>query len=164
CLLAGALLLARLFAGAGIDSPSAWAFALTFLIFTIGLEQVGARSVALLWPAQAYRLTLWPARIVSAPFVPLVAPVHRLLHGLRVLHGLRDLWGGSGASEEDLGGLRGEPDEPLREAQGEIIENVKEFPETIVREVMTPRTEMVTAERTASLAALLDLVKRTKRS
>ena len=158
CLVAGALLLARLFVGAETDWPEAWAFALTFLVFTIALEQVCARSVALLWPAQAYRLTLWPARILSAPMLPLVAPVHRMLVGLR------DLFGGAGASEDDMSGLAGEPAEPLREAQGEIIENVKEFPETIVREIMTPRTEMITTERTTALPDLLELVTRSKRS
>ena len=158
CLVAGALLLARLFATAGIDSAAAWAFALTFVVFTIVLEQIGARSVALLWPRQGYRLTLWPARTVSAPFLPLVEPVHRLLVGLR------EMFGGMGASEDDLSGLQGEPDEPLREAQGEIIENVKEFPETIVREIMTPRTEMVTIERSAPLSRLLELVRKHRRS
>jgi len=161
CLVAAALLLARFFQLLGQAAPYLWSLAVTFVVFALLLEQVGARSVALLWPHRAYALTLVPARIASAPMAWLVEPLFRLLIWKRGSRG----WSRRLAVEaEDFGGLGGDEDERLRAAQGELIENVVEFSGTLVREVMTPRTEMVTAEVTASLTELVSVAVRSNRS
>jgi CBS domain containing-hemolysin-like protein len=51
-----------------------------------------------------------------------------------------------------------ESDDEQDEAEVGLIESVLTFAETIVREVMVPRTDMVTVERDAELAVLLELI------
>ena len=91
----------------------------------------------------------------------LVEPLFRLLIWKR---GSRGWSRRLAVGAEDFSGLGGDEDERLRAAQGELIENVVEFSGTLVREVMTPRTEMVTAEVTASLADLVSVAVRSNRS
>ncbi|HIJ78084.1 MAG: hemolysin family protein [Desulfobulbaceae bacterium] len=43
-------------------------------------------------------------------------------------------------------------------AEGQMISSIMEFRDTLIREVMTPRSEMVTAEAEVSAAALIQLI------
>jgi putative hemolysin len=53
--------------------------------------------------------------------------------------------------------INGEEADEAEEAERELIDSVLEFSETLVREVMTPRIDMVTIAEQASIDALIDL-------
>jgi CBS domain containing-hemolysin-like protein len=52
----------------------------------------------------------------------------------------------------------------FEEDEGEIVESLVDFFDTVVREVMTPRTAMVAVEDTASVQEVLDLIAETHKS
>jgi magnesium and cobalt transporter len=64
--------------------------------------------------------------------------------------------------EKDLQELidQGEEQGLLTPEQGDMIQSIFEFKETVVREVMVPRTEMVAVQEGASIQAVIDLTVR----
>ncbi len=126
----------------------------TFGLMSLMTEPGVARSLALLWPGTVCSITYLPARIISAPALPFVEPFFRLLSFLRGLFGSAGRGGGRPAAPLDEPYGAGD-ETPLRVAERELIDNVVEFSGTLVREVMTPRTEMVTVEETAPLSELV---------
>ncbi len=52
----------------------------------------------------------------------------------------------------------------FEEDEGEIVESLVDFFDTVVREVMTPRTDMVAVPDTASVEEVLDLIGETQKS
>lgn len=153
-LVLAALGLARIFMSLGFRWSGLWAFAVTFVLLSLVIEQGVARSLALLWPGTVCSITYLPARIISAPALPFVEPFFKLLSLLRGLLGSAGRGEGHPAAPLD-GPYGAEEETPLRVAERELIDNVVEFSGTLVREVMTPRTEMVTVEETAPLSDLV---------
>ena len=112
------------------------------------------------------------ARVLASPLLPpsrLVLALGRVI-GRAASRSARSR--GIDSAHEALlapeGGAAGsDPDAAIdatREAEGELIENVVEFTGTLVREVMTPRTEMISIEEGSNLAELVELAVRTNRS
>ncbi len=58
----------------------------------------------------------------------------------------------------------GEEEGIFESAESDLIQSALEFGSTLVREIMTPRSEMVAIEESVSLAELRDLIVRTKHS
>lgn len=58
----------------------------------------------------------------------------------------------------------GEEEGIFERTESDLIQSALEFGSTLVREIMTPRSEMVAIEEAASLAQLRDLIVRTKHS
>jgi putative hemolysin len=164
CLLAAILLLAKVFEAQDVSYPFLWAFAATLLLFSLLIDQLAARSLALVNPDRAFHLSLPAVRVFSAPLIPLIEPLRLLLEFLRKMLGRSSESSLRGEGDIDQSTAEDVETERLRVAQGEMIENVVEFSGTVVREVMTPRTDMVTMEEDASLADLVALVIRENHS
>lgn len=119
-----------------------------------GLPASGAVTAALAVGIVAFLLgDLIPRRIGRLKPEPLAYRSHRVLRGAIRIGG----WANDLIPEVDNG--VDEVDEPgeeeADEQERELIDSVLEFGETIVREVMTPRPDMVTIEQTSSLDDLI---------
>jgi CBS domain containing-hemolysin-like protein len=128
----------------GWPGPGWVAFALLAAGVILVGEQVLAHTVATAFPEATLRATQPLVRILSLLFYPLAAPLAVL--GARVAQGERnDEEKDEDAIEEELQAYIdvGEAQGILEGEEGELIQQIVSFGDTIVREVMTPRTEMV---------------------
>jgi putative hemolysin len=94
-------------------------------------------------------ITFWPLRIVS-----------RLLIGLtNVLLPGKGLKEGPFVSEQELLGIVGAAadDEVIEHEERELIESIIEFGDTVAREVMVPRPDMITGDDDATVTGALDV-------
>jgi CBS domain containing-hemolysin-like protein len=94
-------------------------------------------------------ITFWPLRIVS-----------RLLIGLtNVLLPGKGLKEGPFVSEQELLGIVGAAadDEVIEHEERELIESIIEFGDTVAREVMVPRPDMITVDEDATVTGALDV-------
>jgi CBS domain containing-hemolysin-like protein len=146
----------------------------TLLFLGVGLGSIGTFSTALFVMVAVVLLAQWPFGGLSESGVakvlrllrPLLAPIAR--------------FGGLGASEsiepteedEEEASDReirafldvGEAAGIIEGQEGEILESLVEFFDTTVREVMTPRTDMVAVPESASWEELMETFGRTHKS
>jgi CBS domain containing-hemolysin-like protein len=110
------------------------------------------------------------AALRIAPFVyllvrlPVLGPLTRLLIGIgNVITPGKGLKSGPFISEDEIKAMvdEAERDEVIEEEEREMIHSIFEFGDTIVREVMVPRPDMVTAANDTSLQEVLELILRT---
>jgi len=110
------------------------------------------------------------AALRIAPFIyvlvrlPILGPLTRLLIGIgNVITPGRGLKSGPFVSEDEIKAMvdEAERDEVIEEEEREMIHSVFEFGDTIVREVMVPRPDMVTVPIETSLEQVLELILRT---
>jgi putative hemolysin len=97
--------------------------------------------------------------VVKSALTPLTAALLWITDGLVRIFGGHP-HGGPYVTEEDIKTLVnvGVEQNVLEEQERELIHSIIEFGDTIVREVMTPRTDMVTVSLTSSPRRALDLV------
>jgi putative hemolysin len=110
------------------------------------------------------------AALTIAPVVywltrlPVLGPLTRLLIGIgNVVTPGKGLKAGPFVSEDELRALvdEAEREEVIEEEEREMIHSVFEFGDTIVREVMVPRPDMVVVPRSHSLEQVLEVMLRT---
>lgn len=137
------------------DGALGVAFALELIVLYLAIG-VGAKSLAMRRPERVARL---------------VAPILRILVGftpLRLLMGHPQRAGRFGQSERDEPEAVSEEellavaelaaaDESIEAQEHRLIESVISFGDTIAREVMVPRTDMVAIARTFSVAEALEV-------
>ena len=131
----------------------AFAVELVVLYLAIG---VGAKSLAMRRPERVARLVAPFLRILVA-FTPL-----RLLMGLPQREGRfgqSERGEPEAVSEEELLAVaeQAAADESIEAQEHRLIESVISFGDTIAREVMVPRTDMVAIERTFSVSEALEV-------
>ncbi|HEU4398212.1 MAG TPA: CNNM domain-containing protein, partial [Actinomycetota bacterium] len=110
------------------------------------------------------------AALTVAPFVyvltrlPVLGPLTRLLIGIgNVVTPGKGLKSGPFVSEDEIKALvdEAERDDVIEEEEREMIHSIFEFGDTILREVMVPRPDMVAVPVTMSLQEVLELILRT---
>ena len=110
------------------------------------------------------------AALTVAPVVywltrlPILGPLTRLLIGIgNVVTPGKGLKTGPFVSEDELRALvdEAEREEVIEEEEREMIHSVFEFGDTIVREVMVPRPDMVVVSASQSLEQVLEVILRT---
>ncbi len=147
------LLADRLFGAKGI----AIGFVLNVVLFFV-LAEAMPKTWAVLSAERAALLTARPTEmLVSFPPLRLVS---RALIGLtNVLIPGRGLKEGPFVSEQELLGIveAAAEDEVIEHEERELIESIIEFGDTVAREVMVPRPDMVIIEHDATVTAALDL-------
>jgi CBS domain containing-hemolysin-like protein len=102
------------------------------------------------------------AAAVLRPVVRVLGPVPRLLASVGTVRTTGARRDGQSGAEEDLRGLVDllEQRQIIEPGEREMIHSVFELGDTIVREVMVPRTDMVFVERTKTLRQALSLALR----
>jgi CBS domain containing-hemolysin-like protein len=96
--------------------------------------------------------------------LPILGPLTRLLIGLgNIVTPGKGLPTGPFVSEDELRAMvdEAEREEVIEEEEREMIHSIFEFGDTIVREVMVPRPDMVVVPSTYSLQQVLDVILRT---
>src|SRR5829696_35089 len=110
------------------------------------------------------------AALLVAPFVyvltrlPVLGPLTRLLIAIgNVVTPGKGLKSGPFISEDEIKAMvdEAERDEVIEEEEREMIHSVFEFGDTILREVMVPRPDMIAVPRETSLQEVLELILRT---
>jgi CBS domain containing-hemolysin-like protein len=110
------------------------------------------------------------AALTIAPVVywltrlPVLGPLTRLLIGIgNVITPGKGLKAGPFVSEDELRALvdEAEREEVIEDEEREMIQSVFEFGDTIVREVMVPRPDMVVVSQSQSLEQVLEVILRT---
>ncbi len=143
----------RLFGGAGV----AIGVVLNVIVFFVLAEAV-PKTYAVLYPERAAKLS---ARPVSALVrFPLLRWVSRGLIGLtNVIVKGRGLEKGPFVNEQELLGIVETAAEEgvVEHEERELIESIIEFGDTVAREVMVPRPDMVTIEYLATVSQALDV-------
>ncbi len=141
---------------------SGWrAFLITAAVMTVVIYVVAGVVPRSLGRSSAVRVASSAAAVV-APVVRVLGPLPRLLHNLGTAAGRGGARDGPPGSEEDLRGLVDllEQRNVIQPDERAMIHSVFELGDTIVREVMVPRTDMVFVERGKTLRQALSLALR----
>jgi putative hemolysin len=142
----------RLFGPAGVVIG----VVLNVIVFFVMAESV-PKTYAVIWPEKAALLT---ARPVSAliTFLPLRLISNGLIRLTNVIVKGKGLEKGPFVSEQELLGIveAAADDEVIEHEERELIESIIEFGDTVVREVMVPRPDMVIIEPDMSVSGALD--------
>jgi putative hemolysin len=147
------LLANDLFGGWGV----AVGFVLNVVVFFVLTEAV-PKTWAVLTAERAALLTSRPTEwLVSFPPLRLVS--RALIVFTNVLVPGKGLKEGPFVSEQELLGIVGAAadDEVIEHEERELIESIIEFGDTVVREVMVPRPDMLIVDNDATVSAALDL-------
>ena len=158
-LLAADSLATYLFIQEGIAHAVIWSTALmTFLLLTFGeiIPKTIAVGDAEKW---ARRLAPWLERVAFL-LAPLNAGFLWLTNGILRIFGGTPSAHGPFVTEEDIRTIVnvGAEQKVLEEQEREMIHSIIEFGDTIVREVMTPRPDIVAVERSMLATRALELV------
>lgn len=159
--------LARMLAESGIPliaaNPTGTAVVLITLIIgylSLVIGEISPKSLAL---QHAEKIALWSAgtimllSYIAAPFVKMITASS---NALVKPFGGRASFSQPVLTEEEIKMLveAGEEEGVLEEEEKEMIHSIFEFTDTVVRKVMTPRTDMKTVEVNASVDELLDVI------
>lgn len=147
------LVAGRLFGGVGV----AVGVALNVVVFFVLAEAV-PKTYAVLHPERAALIAARPIRTLVA-FPPLRLISHLLIGLTNVIVPGRGLKKGPFVSESELLGIveAAAEDEVIEHEERELIESIIEFGDTVAREVMVPRPDMVIIPNDASISRALDL-------
>lgn len=157
-LLTGLLTVVHAFAGFGISPPWAWGggvFLLGWLVTEILLLRSGAKSD----PEKIVAKLLPTITAASWLLLPVAIPVRRIF-------GSRERPDIPPATEEEVQAYIdvGREEGILEKEEEKLLLSIVDFGDTRVREVMTPRTDIVSIEESQSPEALADLFTSTKYS
>jgi CBS domain containing-hemolysin-like protein len=136
--------------------------ALIMTVVTFIFAEVAPKTYAVQHTDRA-ALTVSPL-VWSLTRLPVLGPLTRLLIGLgNVVTPGKGLPTGPFVSEDELRAMvdEAEREEVIEEEEREMIHSIFEFGDTIVREVMVPRPDMVVVPSDYSLQQVLDVILRT---
>ena len=149
-----AIIADRLYGSLGITLLSV---AFTFVYFII--VEAMSKTFAIL---HSDRVSLALAPVVYSLSRVLAWPTRLLIGIANVLLPGKGLRAGPFISEEEIRAMAeaGSEEGAIEEEEKELIHSIFEFGDTIVREVMVPRPDMITIQKDAGLDEVLDLVLR----
>lgn len=147
------ILSGRLFGAPGV----AIGVTLNVLVFFVMAEAV-PKTYAILYPERAALLMSRPIAALVA-FPPLRLASRALIGLTNVIVRGKGLEKGPFVSEQELLGIveAAAEDEVIEHEERELIESIIEFGDTVAREVMVPRPDMVTLESTLTVSEALDV-------
>ena len=123
------------------------------------LSEVSPKVFAVRQPLRFAAAVSLPLKIIITFFTPLTWFFDKMTHGLSAVMGVKGE--PSFITEEELKTLIkvGEDKGTLDKAEREMIHSIFEFRETMVKEVMVPRIDMVCVEKQMPVEAVLNLVR-----
>lgn len=134
-------------------------FMLVLSFFAVG---VGPKSYGRRYPLTVIKLTVGLVRALRVALGPVADALCKLAR--RPLEGTQEL--DEKIKNEQLLSMvdRAAEQDLLEEEEQDIIHSVVEFGDTLVREVMVPRTDMVTADASSSISEAFEEMLRTRHS
>jgi magnesium and cobalt transporter len=143
CLLSAILLLVLALRGAGAALPVIGGMTLGMLIGAVVVEAIVAPALALWNPRRALRVTAWAVRLAQLLLLPVVQPLHSFLVWVHRNQRLTDEEREDEQDDDVEAFIEVGEAEGLLEAQeGRMMRGIVDLDETLVREIMTPRTDM----------------------
>ena len=148
-----ALLAGRLFGAAGVIVG----VVLNVVVFFVLAEAV-PKTFAVQYPQRAALLSARPTALLAA-FPPLQWISRGLIKLTNVIVPGKGLEAGPFVSEQELLGIVevAAEDGVVEHEERELIESIIEFGDTVAREIMVPRPDMVVVEHTATVTEALDI-------
>lgn len=121
---------------------------LTVTYFHVVIGEIIPKSVAFIDPEKTAFLLIWPLEIFKLLTSPLVWFLNFSASSILRIFGITDLRTTFVYTEDELKMLLNVSQEEgvLEESEKEMITNIFDFPDTVAREIMTPRTDMVCIE------------------
>ena len=153
------VLVAEVILRSGVPAPAVIAIAvMTFVSFQFA--EIAPRSWVLQRPDQVMLLSarpVWWLGTALRPLLGLLLGINRLF--LLVLPG-RGLPRGPVSSEEEIKSMLevAESEDVIETQERQMISSIFEFGDTVVREVMVPRPDMVCVQAEADLSSVLDVM------
>ena len=143
----------RLFGAAGVVIG----IAVNVVVFYVLAEAV-PKTYAVIYPEKAALLAARPVWVL-ANFWPLQLVTKGLISLTNVIVKGKGLQQGPFVSEQELLGIveAAAQDEVIEHEERELIESIIEFGDTVVREVMVPRPDMVTIDHDLTVTEALDV-------
>ena len=131
----------------------AFTFLATFLVLVIMVRVLVVRALVHIVPLAAVRTGARIASLAAFMLIPLLVPLDRLMQRwpTRIESNGEERTDSELKEEVQAFVSMGEEEGILEKDEGELVRNVVDFGDTIVREIMTPRTEMIAVNRTARL-------------
>ena len=144
----------RLFGAAGVIVG----VALNVIIFFVLAEAV-PKTYGLLHPVRGATITVRPVTAIVG-FLPLQMMSRWLIKLTNVIVGGKGLAAGPFISEQEFLGIveAAAQDSVIEHEERELIESVIEFGDTIVREIMIPRPDIVTINDDLTVSKALDII------
>lgn len=156
---AAVVLVADVLFGSRVPAPGVVAIAvMTFVLFQ--LAEIAPRAWVLQHPDQVMLLAARPVRLLGTvlrPLTSLLITVNRVF--MLILPG-RGMPRGPVTSEEEIMSMLevAESEDVIETGEREMISSIFEFGDTVVREVMVPRPDMVCVDATSVMTTVLDLM------
>jgi CBS domain containing-hemolysin-like protein len=145
----------RRFAGGGEAIAAA---VMSFAIFI--LAELGPRTLSVIHVERTALLMSRPVLLLGTGLRPVGKVLIWIANALIAPFPGRTIPKGPFVTEEELRHMIdvAEEEEEIEEGERELIHSIFEFGDTVVREVMVPRPDMVTARSDASLDEVLDII------
>jgi len=144
CLLGGALLVVLGLRAAGWSRPVLMGIGIAAAAAVVALELCVARIAAVWDPRRALRGTAFLIRFARFVLFPLVQPVHLLLSKTGGIQTATDEQREDEQDEEVEALIEvGEREGLLEANEGEMMRSIVDLDETVVREIMTPRPDII---------------------
>ncbi len=155
-----------LFINMDLSYPFLTALLVSIFFLIIIVEQLIARLFVALHAKKAFYLTLSLLPFFHLFLLPVIFPLFKILNIAQKSFGESTLGEENGMKEEDIQAFIdvGEKEGILEEEEGEMVKSIVDFGDTMAREVMTPRTDMVAIELNKTVNELRKLFQEEKHS
>ncbi len=149
-----------------VTYPVTSALLVSIIVLAMFVEQLAARLIVAIHPEKAFSLSLPLLPFLYFLFYPLMYPIYSVLSAARKKLGPVIDKEDDESVEENIRAFInvGERDEILEKEEGMLVKSIVDFGDTLAREVMTPRTDMITIEIHEGIDSLKKLVIREKHS
>lgn len=134
--------------------------------FHVVIGEIIPKTIAFINPEKAAFFFIWPLEVFKILTNPLVLILNASAAAILRLFRITDLRTTFVYTEDELKMLLNVSHEEgvLEEAEKEMITNIFDFPDTVAREIMTPRTDMICIAATETIEGALKLVVESKHS
>ena len=134
--------------------------------FHVVIGEIIPKTVAFINPEKTSTILIWPLEIFKLLTAPLVFFLNFSASIILRLFGITDLRTTFVYTEDELKMLLNISQEEgvLEETEKEMISNIFDFPDTVAREIMTPRTDMVCIEANKKIKDALKTIIESKHS
>ncbi len=143
----------RALPGWGLAARLSLAFVGTVGVLVILIRLLVVRALVTSFPEATVRVGGHVAAAAAVTLLPLLVPLDRIIRALPSRMGAEPPERSEASLEEEVHAFvsMGEEEGILEKEEGDLVRNVVDFGDTIVREIMTPRTDMVVLDRSARL-------------
>jgi len=134
--------------------------------FHVVIGEIIPKTIAYVNPQKIAFILIWPLEIFKFLTSPLVKFLNISASGILRIFGITDLRTTFVYTEDELKMLLNVSQEEgvLEESEKEMITNIFDFPDTVAREIMTPRTDMVCIDANEHIEDVIKSVIESKHS